>query len=393
MKRPSFQFYPGDWVSNQNLRRCTFHERAIWLEVMCLMHDSDEYGILRWGLDEIASAIGCGMSDLLALIRKGVLKGQQPGIENSAGASGSPLPYTFSPTHGRKKYPAITLIPKQDGPIWFSSRMVLDEYRRAQLRANGFKSLDSNRHPANISKTPLPSNGVSKGESKGESKNPDFSPLPSNGESSGGGNGESNLGSKGGSKGFATILGENAGISPSLGNGESNGEENGGEVSPLPSKGESLGASKGGSSSSSSSILKNQTPQVKAPPQAEPGGSAGADAPFGVVHANGSKGRTPKAPTEAVDLPDWLPVEPWERFVRMRKAMRNVPFTADAQRLLLRKLEAMRSDGEDVGAALDRSVEQGWRGVFASREDRPARSPPAEPKNYAEVDYGEGGLL
>jgi hypothetical protein len=44
MKRPSFQFYVGDWQSNSNLRRCTFGEKRIWLDVMCLMHDAEQYG-------------------------------------------------------------------------------------------------------------------------------------------------------------------------------------------------------------------------------------------------------------------------------------------------------------------------------------------------------------
>jgi hypothetical protein len=38
-KRPSFQFYPADWSANPNLKRCTFAEKGIWLEVMCLLHD------------------------------------------------------------------------------------------------------------------------------------------------------------------------------------------------------------------------------------------------------------------------------------------------------------------------------------------------------------------
>src|SRR5713226_5956827 len=57
MKRPAFQFYPGDWRSNAKLRRCSFAERGIWLEVMCLLHDSDEYGVLRWPLDDVGAEV------------------------------------------------------------------------------------------------------------------------------------------------------------------------------------------------------------------------------------------------------------------------------------------------------------------------------------------------
>ena len=52
MKRPSFQFYPGDWQANSNLRRCTHEEKGVWLDVMCLLHDQEEYGVARWPLKE-----------------------------------------------------------------------------------------------------------------------------------------------------------------------------------------------------------------------------------------------------------------------------------------------------------------------------------------------------
>ena len=79
MKRPSFQFYPADWRANAKLRRCSHAERGIWLDVMCLMHDSDEYGVLRWPPQDIAQAVGCRVSDLRALREKQVLKGVDVG--------------------------------------------------------------------------------------------------------------------------------------------------------------------------------------------------------------------------------------------------------------------------------------------------------------------------
>lgn len=121
MKRPSFQFYPGDWTANPNLRRCSFAERGIWMELMCLMHDQDEYGVLRWPLKEIAQAIGCKVSDLIALKRKGVLKGAD---------SGSVEPFVYVPRSGRKDGDPVTLVDTQEGPLWYSSRMVKDEYVR-----------------------------------------------------------------------------------------------------------------------------------------------------------------------------------------------------------------------------------------------------------------------
>lgn len=123
MKRPSFQFYPGDWQANSRLRRCTHEEKGIWIDVMCLLHDQDEYGIARWTLKEIAQAVGASVAKLKSLVAKGVLKGADVGQQCEA--------FIFTPTGaGRKKKDPVTLIEAQDGPLWFSSRMVEDDYKR-----------------------------------------------------------------------------------------------------------------------------------------------------------------------------------------------------------------------------------------------------------------------
>jgi len=123
MSRPSFQFYPGDWQRNAKLRRCSHAERGIWIDVLCLMHDNeDEYGMLRWPLRDIAKAVGCRPAELLKLREKGVLKGADPGERCE--------PYSFTPRHaGRDGEPEV-LIPAQDGPVWYSSRLVRDEHVR-----------------------------------------------------------------------------------------------------------------------------------------------------------------------------------------------------------------------------------------------------------------------
>ncbi len=122
MKRPSFQFYPEDWLANANLRRCTHEEKGIWIDVMCLLHDQAEYGVVRWPLKELAGAVGTTVRKLRNLIEKGVLKGCESGE--------SVDPFIYVPRSGRKDGPPVTLIEAQCGPLWFSSRMVTDEYKR-----------------------------------------------------------------------------------------------------------------------------------------------------------------------------------------------------------------------------------------------------------------------
>lgn len=128
MSRPSFQFYHGDWISNAKLRRCTHEEKGAWIDVLCLMADSDEFGILRWNLKEIADAVHCKPGVLQALIRKGVLKG--------ADEDGTCEAYVYTSRSGRKMGIPVTLIPEQKGPIWYSSKQVRDEHV-TRLRALG----------------------------------------------------------------------------------------------------------------------------------------------------------------------------------------------------------------------------------------------------------------
>lgn len=46
MKRPAFQFYPADWRKDPALSTCSLAARGLWIELMCVAHESDEYGTL-----------------------------------------------------------------------------------------------------------------------------------------------------------------------------------------------------------------------------------------------------------------------------------------------------------------------------------------------------------
>ncbi len=47
MKRPSFQFYPGDWQHDNALRICSVGARGLWIEMICIMHQAEPYGYLK----------------------------------------------------------------------------------------------------------------------------------------------------------------------------------------------------------------------------------------------------------------------------------------------------------------------------------------------------------
>lgn len=46
IKRPAFQFYPADWRKDPSLSVCSLAARGLWIEMMCIAHESAEYGVL-----------------------------------------------------------------------------------------------------------------------------------------------------------------------------------------------------------------------------------------------------------------------------------------------------------------------------------------------------------
>lgn len=46
MKMPALQFYPGDWRKDLAVQSLNYHDRGVWFEMLCLMHESSERGVL-----------------------------------------------------------------------------------------------------------------------------------------------------------------------------------------------------------------------------------------------------------------------------------------------------------------------------------------------------------
>jgi hypothetical protein len=154
MKRPSFQFYPGDWRKNSKLRRCSEAARGAWMDILCVLHDSDEYGICRWPLVELARAAGIPIKLAKELASKGVLKGAD---------SGCP-PYVFTPRHAGKDGESVTLVQSSEQPCWYCSRFVRDEYLR-QKRGQSTRFGTTNQPQEEEPKaTPKPPFGTRQGD-------------------------------------------------------------------------------------------------------------------------------------------------------------------------------------------------------------------------------------
>lgn len=79
-KLPAFQFYPGDWLKDPRLRVCSHAAKGVYIDMLCLMFESDERGVLAtagraWSETEIAQAVGGDQNVTLAGIRELVDRG------------------------------------------------------------------------------------------------------------------------------------------------------------------------------------------------------------------------------------------------------------------------------------------------------------------------------
>ena len=86
MKRPAFQFYPADWRKDLELQACSIAARGLWVELMCVMHESERYGHLYLNgkpMNEVQAAAACRIT--VGIYRKLVaeLKGAGvPGVDD-----------------------------------------------------------------------------------------------------------------------------------------------------------------------------------------------------------------------------------------------------------------------------------------------------------------------
>ena len=77
-----------------------------------------------------------------------------------------------------------------------------------------------------------------------------------------------------------------------------------------------------------------------------------------------------------LEIPDWVPLIPWNGWLEMRKA-NNWKLTDHAKHLAILELEKLAKDGQDPAAVLDQSTMKSWRGLFAITAPR-GQPPPGD---------------
>ncbi len=108
-KRPSFQFYPSDWLRDMALRSCSAEARALWIDMLCYMVEGYPYGYLKSGTKVILPV-------------------------NLASMTGLTLEVCTRLLHELKEADVFSI--NEDGCI-YSRRMVRDEEIRIKRAAGG----------------------------------------------------------------------------------------------------------------------------------------------------------------------------------------------------------------------------------------------------------------
>jgi hypothetical protein len=127
VKKPWLKFYVRDWIANPKLSKAPWALRGIWCHVLCLLWMEEEAGIVREDLATLARMVGCRRRELADLADRRILKGTDGPVFAD--------PFTYKPKRG----PLVTLIEAQPGPLWFSSRMVVEAHLAAVARRSGKK--------------------------------------------------------------------------------------------------------------------------------------------------------------------------------------------------------------------------------------------------------------
>lgn len=121
-KAPATLIYWDAWVNDLALSRCSLAAQGAWMRILAKLHQSDEYGVLRWPLAEIAAAAGVPIKFTRELTKNYVLKGSDALRED----------FIHYPKHAGQSQPPVVLVKADGGSCWFSSRFVRDKWRSEQ---------------------------------------------------------------------------------------------------------------------------------------------------------------------------------------------------------------------------------------------------------------------
>jgi hypothetical protein len=149
MKRPSFQFYPSDWLRDTSLRICSSGARGLWIDMICHMHAGEPYGHLKVGTKVILP------SNLAAMV-------------------GATLPEVEG---WLAELEAVGVFSKTEDGCIFSRRMIRDEDVRNKRAAGGIRGgnpalMKIERLTSKVKQNPTPSSSSPSSPSDDDVRHP-----------------------------------------------------------------------------------------------------------------------------------------------------------------------------------------------------------------------------
>jgi phage antirepressor YoqD-like protein len=69
-KAPAFQFYVKDWLSDPQLRMASFQTKGIWIDLLCLMWESQERGKLVGSVSEFCKMLGATETEFTVFLNE-----------------------------------------------------------------------------------------------------------------------------------------------------------------------------------------------------------------------------------------------------------------------------------------------------------------------------------
>lgn len=129
-KRPSFQWYPGDWLRDPGVRSVSYAARGLWIDMLSLMFESDRKGFLQVAgqpvtAEQLARMTGGSTDEVTRLLPELEAAGVFSRLSASVNASGA--------SQGKGTNPESSI---STGMI-YSRRMLRDvrEHEQSSLRA------------------------------------------------------------------------------------------------------------------------------------------------------------------------------------------------------------------------------------------------------------------
>lgn len=174
-KLPAFQFYPGDWKRDIGVQSLSFNDRHVWIEILMLMHDSEERGVLLLNgkpmpQESIARNIGITVLELETSIKN---------ISDSGVCSYNKNGAMFSRRMVRDEY--IRQIRRKAGSLG-GNPALLDKQNSSKPKANQKKTVKQNPTPSSSSsiststkgslRSPFPANAGGSGSQSSTEKFP-----------------------------------------------------------------------------------------------------------------------------------------------------------------------------------------------------------------------------